>query len=54
MLNRRVYLMNLPYDALHKEIENICKEFAQIENIVIPRDPKGLTRGYAFVYLKNP
>ena len=45
--------MNLPYDAHVKEIENLCKEFAKIDKIVIPRDPSGLARGYAFVYVKE-
>ena len=50
-LAKRVYLMNLPYDAHPNEIERLCREFAPIDKIVIPRDPKGLVRGYAFVYL---
>jgi RNA recognition motif-containing protein len=51
LLDRRVYLMNLPYDASIREIEALCKEFAPIEKVVVPRDPTGLARGYAFVYL---
>lgn len=51
LLSRRVYLMNLPYDASIKEIEGLCKEFAPVEKVVVPRDPNGLARGYAFVYL---
>ena len=51
LLNRRVYLMNLPYDASIREIETLCKEFAPIDKVVVPRDPNGLARGYAFVYL---
>jgi hypothetical protein len=27
LLKKRVYLMNLPYDAYPHEIENLCKEF---------------------------
>ena len=53
LLNRRVYLMNLPYDASIREIETLCKEFAPIEKVVVPRDPKGLARGYAFVYVQS-
>jgi len=53
MLARRVYLMNLPYDAYPHEVEALCKEFAPVKEVVIPRDPNGLPRGYAFVYLKN-
>ena len=53
LLPRRVYLMNLSYDAYPHEIEALCKEFAPVDSVVIPRDPNGLARGYAFVYLKN-
>lgn len=53
MLARRVYLMNLPYDAHSKEIENLCAEFAPVDRVVIPRDPNGLARGYAFVFVKD-
>ena len=45
--------MNLPYDAYPHEVEGLCKEFAPVKSVVIPRDPNGLPRGYAFVYLKN-
>ena len=45
--------MNLPYDAYPHEIEALCKEFAPVDQVLIPRDPNGLARGYAFVYLKN-
>ena len=38
LLARRVYLMNLPYDATKREIENLVKEFADIDDIAIPRD----------------
>jgi len=51
LLKRRVYLMNIPYDTHMKELEVLCKEFAKVDKIVIPRDPNGLARGYAFVYL---
>ena len=53
MLARRVYLMNLPYDAHVREIEGLCQEFAPIDKVVVPRDPNGLARGYAFVYLQS-
>lgn len=53
LLAKRVYLMNVPYDAHKYEIENLVKEFAPVEEVVVPRDPKGYARGYAFVYLKN-
>ena len=45
--------MNVPYDAFPSEIEGLVKEFADVDQVVIPRDPKGLARGYAFVYLKK-
>ena len=38
-LSRRVYLMNLPYDASVREIQDLCKEFAPIDKVAIPRDP---------------
>jgi RNA recognition motif-containing protein len=53
LLSKRVYLMNIPYDTHLHELEMLCKEFAEVDKIVIPRDPKGLARGYAFVYVKN-
>jgi len=30
--------MNLPYDATKREIEALVKEFADIDDIAIPRD----------------
>ena len=54
LLSRRVYLMNIPYDTHMNELELLCKEFADIDEIVIPRDAKNMVRGYAFVYVKNP
>lgn len=41
LLARRLYLMNVPYDATKREIEGLVKEFAEIEDIVIPRDKYG-------------
>lgn len=38
LLQRRVYLMNLPYDATKQEIEVLVKQFADIDEIAIPRD----------------
>ena len=37
-LQKRIYLMNVPYDASSQEIEGLVKEFAEIEEVVIPRD----------------
>ena len=31
--------MNLPYDTYPHEIENLCKEFAPVDQVVIARDP---------------
>jgi len=53
MLQRRLYLMNVPYDAYKREIEALVKEFVEIEEVVIPKDRTGRPRGYAFVYLKD-
>jgi hypothetical protein len=30
--------MNLPYDATKREIEQLVREFADIDDIAIPRD----------------
>jgi len=38
LLQRRIYLMNLPYDATKREIEALVREFADIDDIAIPRD----------------
>lgn len=53
MLARRVYLMNIPYSATSAELEKLCSEFAPVDQVVIPRDKAGLSRGFAFVYLEN-
>lgn len=53
MLARRVYLMNIPYSATSAELERLCSEFAPVDQVVIPRDKAGLSRGFAFVYLEN-
>ncbi len=38
LLSRRVYLMNIPYDVTVKELEIFIKQFAEIDQIAIPRD----------------
>jgi len=53
LMARRVYLMNMPYDASIKEIEALVKEFAEVDKVVVPRDKAGLARGFAFVFLKK-
>ena len=53
VLSKRVYLMNLPYDTYPYEVENLCKTFVPIDRVVIARDPNGLARGYAFVFVQN-
>lgn len=45
--------MNIPYDTHLHELELLCKDFVAVDKIVIPRDPNGLVRGYAFVYVKE-
>lgn len=53
LLARRVYLMNVPYDATLKELDSLISEFAEVDNIVVPRDKSGLARGFAFAYMKK-
>ncbi|CDW79577.1 rna-binding domain protein [Stylonychia lemnae] len=53
LIKRRLYLMNVPYDAHAKEVENLVKEFAQVDEVILPKDKSGRPRGYAFVYLKD-
>mmetsp|Transcript_26334 Transcript_26334/g.25517 ORF Transcript_26334/g.25517 Transcript_26334/m.25517 type:complete len:99 (+) Transcript_26334:290-586(+) len=53
LLSRRLYLMNLPYNVTTLEIEKMVKAFAPFDDVVLPRDHRGMTKGYAFVYLKN-
>ena len=53
LLARRLYLMNVPYDASSAELEAFVSEFVPVEMAVIPRDRGGLAHGYAFVYLQN-
>ena len=43
--------MNVPYDATLSELEQLIKEFAPLDKIVVPRDTMGLPKGYAFAYL---
>ena len=38
ILARRVYLMNVAYQATNQEIENLVAQFAPVEQVVIPRD----------------
>ena len=38
LLSRRLYLQNVPYDATVKEITDLVKEFAEIDQVVVPRD----------------
>lgn len=45
--------MNVPYDASLKELDSLVGEFAEVDQVVIPRDKAGLARGFAFVYLKD-
>ena len=54
MLARRVYLKNVSYSTSNAEIETFVNEFAPVDQVVVPRDKSGLSRGFAFVYLKDP
>ena len=45
--------MNVPYDVYPHEIENLCKEFVNVDKVVVPRDKNGLARGYVFVFVKK-
>lgn len=38
LLSRRLYLQNVPYDATIKEITDLVKEFADVDQVVVPRD----------------
>ena len=40
ILDRRVYLMNLPYKATNSEIEDLVKQVTNVnlDQVVIPRD----------------
>ena len=51
MLARRVYLKNVSYSSSNAEIESFVSEFAPVDQVVIPRNKSGLSRGFAFVYL---
>jgi len=54
-LNRRIYLMNVPYDATLREIESLVKPHAAggIDEVVIARDKAGLAKGFAFVFVND-
>lgn len=43
----------MPYDIVQDEIYSLVREFADIDEVVIPRNSKGMTHGYCFVYLKD-
>ena len=53
LVSKRVYLLNLPYDAYKWEIENLCKEFVSVQRVVMAQTPQGHSRGYAFVFVEN-
>jgi len=38
LLNRRVYLMNVPYDATVGELTELVDKFAAVDQVVVPRD----------------
>lgn len=39
LLARRVYLMNVPYDTHQSEIQRLVQDFAEVDQVVLPRDP---------------
>lgn len=55
LLAKRIYLMNVPYDATMTELTNLVKDHAPggIQEISVARDKSGLARGFAFVYLND-
>eukprot|EP00347_Sterkiella_histriomuscorum_P001584 403371466 len=53
LIKRRIYLMNVPYDAHPQEIEALVKQFVPVDEVVLPKDRSGRPKGYAFVYLKD-
>lgn len=55
LMARRVYLMNVPYDATIREMEQLVGKFAPggLQEIVVPRDKAGLAKGFAFAYLND-
>lgn len=53
ILQRRLYLHNVPYDATVRELEELVGAFVPVDYAVVPRDHGGLARGYAFVFLEK-
>ena len=54
LLARRLYLMNVPYDATIQELTDFVGRFARVEKVEVVRDRAGLARGFAFAYLQRP
>ena len=46
-------MVNLSKNVTKSEIEHFVKEYAEFDDIVVPKDRLGANRGYAFVYLKK-
>ena len=38
LLSRRIYLMNVPYDASMEELDGLVSKFAPVDQVVVPRD----------------
>jgi RNA recognition motif-containing protein len=38
LLSRRIYLMNVPYDARMEELDELVSKFAPVDQVVVPRD----------------
>jgi len=52
-LAKRLYIMNIPYDATMSDVRLMIEEFAEVEEVVMPRNYDGYPHGYAFVFLKQ-
>lgn len=56
LLKCRVYLMNVPYDATLRELEELLQPHAPggIKEVSVARDRNGLAKGYAFAFVNDP
>jgi RNA recognition motif-containing protein len=39
LIKKRIYLQNLPYKASKDDVITLVSEFAQVDNVILPRDP---------------
>ncbi len=50
----RIYLGNLPYESTEEEIEEMFRQYGQVESVTIIRDrDTGRSRGFGFVEMPN-